>query len=29
MQDTGDKIAQALCAELNARVDEIMGAAQK
>jgi hypothetical protein len=29
MQDTNDKTAQALCAELDARVDEIVAAANK
>jgi hypothetical protein len=29
MQDTNDKIAQALCAELDARVDEVVADASK
>jgi HPt (histidine-containing phosphotransfer) domain-containing protein len=29
MQDTNDKVAQALCAELDARVDEALAAAKK
>jgi hypothetical protein len=29
MQDTNDKTAQALCAELDARVDEMVAASKK